>query len=177
MFFFLPCIKKRKKKEINVFLYTFNNQVKEFHEPAISVADLTSGGQSIKVNFFTGLHRVAQNNKYTSTADKVKYGALLKFGGYVDMSPVQLGPLHSKRRRDMPNDIAGTEHDQDNDLSGVADLDGVVDKIEIPHYAAMSTMGSPAFSIEFWIRPRRMPVDTTPMALFDKYSVSSGSIR
>ncbi len=129
------------------------------------------------MNFFTGLHRVAPNIKFTSTADKVKYGALLKFGGYVDMTADQLGPLHSKRRRDVPNDIAGTKHDQDNDLSGVADLDGVVDKIEIPHYAAMSTMGSPAFSIEFWIRPRRMPVDATPMALFNKYSVTSGSTR
>ena len=66
-----------------------------------------------------------------------------------------------------------------NDFIGVADLDGVVDKIEIPHYADMSTMGSttsPAFSIEFWIRPRRMPADQTPMALFLKSSQASGSI-
>ena len=144
----------------------------------MSVVDLSSGGQSIKVSFFTGLRRIAPNGKFTSTADKVKYGALLKFGGYVFMTADQLGPLHFKRRRDVPNDISGVENDQDNDLIGVADLDGVVDKIEIPHYTAMSTMGSKAgFSIEFWIRPRRMPVDTTPMGLFDKSSISSGSIR
>ena len=154
--------------------------MKEAHQPVISVADLTSGGQSIKVSFFTGLRRIAANVKFTSTADKVKYGAILKYGGYVDMTPDQLGPLHSQGSRDVPNDITDDENDQNNDLSGVADLDGVVDKIEIPHYAAMSTMGSissPGFSIEFWIRPRRMPVDTTPMALFDKSSPSSGSIR
>ena len=125
------------------------------HEPAISVVDLSSGGQSIKVTFFTGLHYIAPNDKFPSPADKVRYGALLKFGGYVQISLDQLN----------------------NDFIGVADLDGVVDKIEIPHYADMSTMGSttsPAFSIEFWIRPRRMPADQTPMALFLKSSQASG---
>ncbi|KAL9983773.1 hypothetical protein ACROYT_G005997 [Oculina patagonica] len=154
-------------------------KVKEFHQPAISVVDVYSGGKSTYVTFFTGLHIIAPNGKFTSTADKVKYGALLKFGGYVDMTSGHLEPLHSQRRRDVPNDMSGTENDQDNDLSGVADLDGVVDKIEIPHYSDMSTMGStssPGFSIEFWIRPRRMPVDSTPMALFHKSSRSTGYI-
>ncbi|XP_078357320.1 uncharacterized protein LOC144642213 [Oculina patagonica] len=95
------------------------------------------------------------------------------------MTSQQLGPLNSQRRRDATHGKSVAVNDEDNDLSGVADLDGVVDKIEIPHYSDMSTMAStssPGFSIEFWIRPRRMPVDTTPMALFLKSSPSSGSI-
>lgn len=134
------------------------------HEPAISVVDLNVDGQSIKVSFFTGLSHIALNRKFKNSSLNIKYGALLKFGGYVDMTQEQLGPLPSHHN---------------NDLSGVADLDGVVDKIEIPHYSDMSAMGSAAslgFSYEFWIRPRRMPVDTTPMALFLKSSQSSGSI-
>ncbi|XP_078357295.1 uncharacterized protein LOC144642185 [Oculina patagonica] len=152
-------------------------RVKEVHQPAVSVVDLKSGGQSTKVTFFTGLHHIAPNVKFDSTTEKVRYGALLKFGGYVDMTPEQLDPLNSQRRR-RDATLAGPvlAADPYNDLSGVADLDGIVDKIEIPHYAAMSTMGSPAFSIEFWIRPRRMPVDATPMALFLKSSASSGLI-
>lgn len=149
--------------------------MKEAHDPAISVADLTSSGQAIKVTFFTGLHHVALNGKFSSTSEKVQYGAHLKFGGYVDMEPRQLGPLYSQRRRDATNESPATVNDPDKDVSGVADLDGIVDKIEIPHYAAMSSMGSeasPGFSIEFWIRPRRMPVDETPMALFHKSSSS-----
>ena len=139
----------------------------------MSVVDLISSGQSTKVIFFTGLHYIAPNGKFDSTTEKVKYGALLKFGTYVDMTPEQLGPLHfQRRRRDAKLDRPVLATDPNNDLSGVADLDGIVDKIEIPHYAAMSTMGSPAFSIEFWIRPRRMPVDATPMALFYKSSTS-----
>ncbi|XP_078358813.1 uncharacterized protein LOC144643433 [Oculina patagonica] len=154
-------------------------QVKETHEPAISVVDLSTGGQSTKISFFTALHHIAPNTKYSSTADKVQKGALLKFGGYVHMTSEQLGPLSSQRRRDATLKKSGAVMDQDNDLIGVADLDGIVDKIEIPHYSDMSTMGStssPGFSIEFWIRPRRMPVDSTPMALYFKSSPSSGSI-
>ena len=134
--------------------------MKEAHDPAISVVDLTSSGQAIKVTFFTGLHHIAPNGKFSSTSEKAQYGAHLKFGGYVDMEPRQLGPLYSNPGKDV---------------SGVADLDGIVDKIEIPHYEAMSSMGSeasPGFSIEFWIRPRRLPVDETPMALFHKSSTS-----
>ncbi len=95
------------------------------------------------------------------------------------MTSAQLGPLNPQRRRDATLKKSGAVKDQDNDLIGVADLDGVVDKIEIPHYPDMSKMGStnsPGFSIEFWIRPRRLPVDSTPMALFLKSSQSSGSI-
>ncbi|XP_078353573.1 uncharacterized protein LOC144638230 [Oculina patagonica] len=154
-------------------------QVKETHEPAISVVDLSSGGQSTKISFFTALHHIAPNTKFSSTADKVQKGALLKFGGYVHMTSEQLGPSSSQRRRDAMLKKSGAVKDQDNSLIGVADLDGIVDKIEIPHYSDMSTMGSTSstgFSIEFWIRPRRMPVDTTPMALFFKTSPSTGSI-
>jgi len=78
------------------------------------------------------------------------------------MEPRQLGPLFSQRSRDPTHESPARVNDQDNDVSGVADLDGIVDKIEIPHYEAMNSMGSEAsrgFSIEFWIRPRRMPVD------------------
>ena len=95
------------------------------------------------------------------------------------MTSDQLGLLNPERRRDSTQKQFGGANDLDDDLSGVADLDGIVDKIEIPHYLEMSTMGStstPGFSIEFWIRPRRMPVDTTPMALFLKSSQSSGYI-
>lgn len=149
--------------------------MKEAHDPAISVVDLTSGGQAIKVTFYTGLHHIAPNGKFSSTGEKVQYGAHLKFGGYVDMEPRQLGPLYSQRRRDATNESPATVNNRDKDVSGVADLDGIVDKIEIPHYEAMNSMGSeasPGFSIEFWIRPRRMPVDEIPMALFHKSSVS-----
>ena len=149
--------------------------MKKEHDPAISVADLTSGGQAIKVTFFTGLHHIAPNGKFANAAQKVQYGAHLKFGGYVDMTPGQFGPLYSQRRRDTTHESPATVNDAHNDVSGVADLDGIVDKIEIPHYQAMSSMGSqasPGFSIEFWIRPRRMPVDETPMALFHKSSIS-----
>lgn len=149
--------------------------MKEAHDPAISVVDLTSGGQAIKVTFYTGLHHIAPNGKFSSTGEKVQYGAHLKFGGYVDMEPRQLGPLYSQRRRDATNESPATVNNRDKDVSGVADLDGIVDKIEIPHYEAMNSMGSeasPGFSIEFWIRPRCMPVDEIPMALFHKSSVS-----
>ena len=154
-------------------------QVKEVHQPAMSVIDYSSGGETTKITFFTGLHLIAPNEKFSTIADKVKYGALLKFGGYVDMTEKSLGTLFQQRRRDVAKDRPGSVADQDNDPSGVADLDGVVDKIEIAHYAEMGTMGSrssPGFSIEFWIRPRRMPVDKTPMSLFFKYSPTSGSI-
>ena len=153
--------------------------MKETHEPAITVVDLISGGQSSKISFFTGLHHIAPNGKFSSTAEKVQKGALLKFGGYVHMTSEQLGPLNSQRRRDTTQRKSGATMNDEDDLSGVADLDGIVDKIEIPHYSDMSTMGStssPGFSIEFWIRPRCMPVDTSPMALFFKSSPSSGSI-
>ena len=150
--------------------------MKEAHDPAISVADLSSSGQAIKLTFFTGLHHIAPNAKFSSTSEKVQYGAHLKFGGYVDMEPRQLGPLYSQRRLvATTNESPATFNDPGKDVSGVADLDGIVDKIEIPHYEAMSSMGSeasPGFSIEFWIRPRRMPVDETPMALFHKSSTS-----
>ena len=149
--------------------------MKKAHDPAISVADLTSSGQAIKVTFITGLHHIAPNGKFANTAQKVQYGAHLKFGGYVDMEPTLLGPLYSQRRRDSTDKSPATVNDLEKDVSGVADLDGIVDKIEIPHYEAMGSMGSvasPGFSIEFWIRPRRMPVDETPMALFHKSSIS-----
>ena len=149
--------------------------MKKVHDPAISVADLTSSGQAIKVTFFTGLHHIAPNGKFPNAAQKVQYGAHLKFGGYVDMEPKQLGPLYSPRRRDATLESSATVNDQDKDVSGVADLDGIVDKIEIPHYDGLNSMGSkasPGFSFEFWIRPRRMPVDETPMALFHKSSIS-----
>ena len=139
--------------------------MKEVHQPAISVVDLSSGGQSTKVTFFTGLHHIAPNGKFDHMTEKVRYGAFLKFGGYIGMTAKQLGPLISQRRRSVSH----------NDLSGVADLDGVADKVEIPHYSTMSNMGSPAFSIEFWIRPRKLP-SATPMALFLKSSTSSGFI-
>lgn len=138
----------------------------------MSIADLTSAGQSIKVIFFTGLNHIAPNGKFTSTADKVQYGARLKFGGYVKMTSEQLAPLNFKRRRDATHVRSVPVTDPDNDLSGVADLDGVVDKIEIPHYSTISA----TFSIEFWIRPRTMPIDSTPVALFLKSSDTSGSI-
>ena len=149
--------------------------MKKAHDPAISVADLTSGGQAIKVTFFTGLHLIAPNGKFANAVQKVQYGAHLTFGGYVNVEPTQLGPLYSQRRRDATHESPTTLSDQDKDVSGVADLDGIVDKIEIPHYDAMSSMGSeasPGFSFEYWIRPRRMPVDETPMALFHKSSIS-----
>ena len=145
--------------------------MKKVHDPAISVADLTSSGQTIKVYFFTGLHHIAPNGKFANTAQKVLYGAHLKFGSYVDMEASQLGPLYSQRRRDATRESSATV----NDVSGVADLDGIVDKIEIPHYEGLNSMGSKdstGFSFEFWIRPRRMPVDETPMALFHKSSIS-----
>ncbi|XP_078363428.1 uncharacterized protein LOC144647504 [Oculina patagonica] len=145
---------------------SIERQVKEEHDPAVSIVDLSAGGQAIKISFFTGLHYIAPNTKFSSTADKVQKGALLKFGRYVQMTSGQLDLLNP---------------DGDNDYSGVADLDGVGDKIEIPHYSEMSTIGStssPGFSIEFWVRPRRLPDDdTTPMALFYKASESSGSIN
>ena len=149
--------------------------MKKVHDPAISVADLTSSGQAIKVNFFTGLHHIAPNGKFPNAAQKVQYGAHLKFGGYVDMEPKELESLHSQGRRDATRESPATVNDQDKDVSGVADLDGIVDKIEIPHYEGLNSMGSkdsPGFSFEFWIRPRRMPVDETPMALFHKSSIN-----
>lgn len=81
----------------------------------------------------------------------------MKFGGYVHVPQDQLGGA----------------------LGGVADLDGIVDKIEISHYLEMGRMGStdsPGFSIEFWLRPRVMPVNSTPVALFLKSSQTSGFI-
>ena len=140
----------------------------------MSIADLTSTGQSIKVIFFTGLNHIAPNDKFTSTAEKVQYGARLKFGGYVQMTSQQLAPLNFKRRRDATYVRSVTVADPDDDHRGVADLDGVVDKIEIPHYSNIQIAS--AFSIEFWIRPRTIPVDSTPMALFLKSSDTSGSI-
>ena len=134
------------------------------NQPGIFSVDLvSSGGQTSKVTFFTGLHYTAPNMKFTSKMLQAKHGAKLEFADYVDMTASQLEPLHDT--------ITTT-----NDVSGVADLDGVVDKIKIPYYDAMNGVGGPAFSIEFWIRPRRMPLTGELMALFSKSSSSSGSV-
>ena len=75
--------------------------------------------------------------------------------------------------------FGGYIHVPQDDLGGVADLDGIVDKIQISHYPEMGRMGSadsPGFSIEFWLRPRVMPVNSTPVALFLKSLQTSGFI-
>lgn len=147
-------------------------QVLPENEAGIFSVDVSRSGQNAKITFFTGLHQTVPNMKFTTVADKVRHGASFEFGTYVQMSPEQLGDLYEE-----PPIGDSSPASPKSDKSGAADLDGVVDKITIDHYTDMDTVGNPAFSIEFWVRPRRMPPKDQWMALFSKSSSSSGYIN
>lgn len=147
-------------------------QVLPENEAGIFSVDVSRSGQNAKITFFTGLHQTVPNMKFTTVADKVRHGASFEFGTYVQMSPEQLGDLYEE-----PPSGDSSPASPKSDKSGAADLDGVVDKITIDHYTDMDTVGNPAFSIEFWVRPRRMPPKDQWMALFSKSSSSSGYIN